>query len=158
MLEIHQRAAWIENEPHVVWHHFLRSRFAGRLPGRGRASELVVAVQTVVQQSEIQAELRGSLEYFLEKGALPVVFDFVGSVQLDSREVILREMHSNGRAVQMRAPAPQSQEQEQDGRIYAGQISENGRVMSLQAVAADGRTPKSKPFHLIHEDTLTELL
>jgi len=158
MLDIHQRAAWIENEPHIEWHHFLRSRFAGRMPGRGSGSELVVAVQTIVQQSEIQAELRGSMEYFPERGALPIVFDFVGSVQLDSREVILREMHSHGQAVQLRAPALQAQDQAQDGRIYAGQISENGRVMSLQAVAADGRTPKSKPFHLIHEETLAELL
>lgn len=157
MLDIHQRAAWIENEPHIEWHHFLRSRFAGGLPGRGGA-ELVVAVQTVVQQSEIQAELRGSMEYFPERGALPVVFDFVGSVQLDNREVILREMHSHGQAVQLRAPALQAQEQAHDGRIYAGQISENGRVMTLQAVAADGRTAQSKPFHLIHEDTLAELL
>jgi hypothetical protein len=153
MLDTYQRAAWIENEPHVAWYDFLVSRFAGHLPGRGGGQELVVAVQTAAQRTELQAEMRGTLEYYLERGALPVVFDFVGSLQLDTREVILRELPANTLAVQLQAPAPS----ELEGRFYAGQISENGRVMSLQAVAADGRTAKSKPFHLIHEGTLSEL-
>jgi len=55
-----------------------------RNPNTGHAfgcdAETVVAVQTVVQQSEIQAELRGSMEYFPEP-----IFSRTISVQAMSR-------------------------------------------------------------------------
>jgi hypothetical protein len=137
MLELHQRAAWMANEPTVAWHHFLRSRFAGRLPAREGGAEMAVVVQTVVQQSPTHAELRGCMEY--GPSFSPVVFDFVASLDLETRELVVREPHPN--------PQPE--------RTYSGQFSENGRVMTLHAALPGGRT--SKPIHLIHEATLADL-
>ncbi len=137
MLELHQRAAWIVNEPNVEWHHLLRSRFVGQLPAREGGTGIAVVVQSIVQQSEAQAELRGCMEYFSGR-SLPVVFDFVGSLQIETRELVIRE------------PRPNLPE-----RTYSGQLSENGRVMTLHAHLPEGRT--SKPIHLIHDDTLAEL-
>ena len=125
------------NEPNVAWHHFLRSRFAGRLPAREGGAGVAVVVQAIVQQSETHAELRGCLEYFSDP-SLPVVFEFVASLHVETREISIHEPHPN-----------------QPERTYSGQLSENGRVMTLRAILAEGRT--SKPFHLIHEETLAEL-
>src|SRR5258707_10075674 len=110
MLETHQRAAWIPNGPNIPWHHFIVSRFVGRLPGRDRDAILAVVVHSISQQSETHAELRGVMEYS-SGSSLPVVFEFVGSLLLDSREISMDEMHLN-----------------QPRRHYSGQLSENGRV------------------------------
>jgi hypothetical protein len=136
MLELHQRAAWITNAPNVEWHHFLRSRFVGRLPAREGGADLAVVVQSVVQQSGIHAELRGSMEY--GPSVSPVVFDFVASLDIENREIVIREPHPN-----------------KPERTFSGQFSENGRVMALSTGLPADRT--SKAFHLVHEDTLADL-
>jgi len=137
MLATHQRAAWIPNEPNVAWHHFILSRFVGRLPGRDWDAILAVVVHTISQQSETHAELRGTTEY-ASGSSLPVVFEFAGSLLLDSREISIDELHLN-----------------QPRRNYSGQFSENGRVMALRSRIGGGET--SKEFHLIHEATLARL-
>ena len=137
MLAIHQRAAAIPNNPEIPWHHFIRSRFVGRLPERDRDASLAIAVHTVTQQSETHADLRGVMEYAVGS-SLPVVFEFVGSLLLDTREISVQEQHLN-----------------QPVRNYSGQFSENGRVMTLRLHPADGKP--SKQFHLTHKDTLDML-
>ncbi len=136
MLETHQRAAWLTNEPDVVWHHFLRARFVGQLPAREGGAGFAVVVQTIAQQSESHAELRGSVEYFSDP-SLPVVFEFVGVLQIETRELSIQEAQPN------------------QPRNYAGQFSENGRVLTLRPRDAEQRA--GKPFHLIHEETLAAL-
>jgi hypothetical protein len=138
MLEDHQRAAQIANEPAVAWHHFLRSRFVGRLLAAGGETGFAVAVQAIAQQSEFEAELRGCVEYFSDP-SFPVVFEFVGMLQIETREISIQETPLN------RAP-----------RNYAGQFSENGRVLTLRLLGAERSAAKA--FHLIHEETLTALL
>ena len=125
------------NNPDVLWHHFVRSRFIGRLPDRDREATLVVAVHTITQKDEAHAELRGMMEYAFDS-SLPVLFGFTGSLLLDTREISIQEIHVN-----------------QPGRNYSGQFSENGRVMTLRSLSEKGKT--SKPFHLIQEDTLALL-
>ena len=137
MLELHQRAARIANAPNVAWHHVLRSRFAGPRPAREGGGGLAVVVQSIVQQSDTHAELRGSVEYFSDP-SLPIVFEFVGTLHIETRELSLHEPRPN-----------------QPERIYSGQLSENGRVLTLRVHLAEGRA--AKPFHLIHEGTLAEL-
>ena len=137
MLAIHQRAAWIPNDPGVPWHHFIRSRFIGRLPDRGRDASLAVVVHTVTQQSETHAELRGMMEYTVD-ASLPVLFEFAGSLALDTREISLQEVHLH-----------------QPGRECTGHYSENGRVMTLRLISGGGNP--SKTFSLIHEGTLALL-
>ena len=136
MLETHQRAAWFTNEPDVVWHHFLRSRFIGQLPAREGGAGFAVVVQTIEQQSESHAELRGCVEYF-SGPSLPVVFEFVGILQIETRELSIQEAQPN------------------QPRNYAGQFSENGRVLTLRSRDAEQRA--GKPFQLIHEETLAAL-
>jgi hypothetical protein len=137
MLALHKRAGWIANEPNVAWHHFLRSRFIGRVPDRDRIASLAVVVHTIAQQSESDAVLRGIMERSWD-ASVPVVFEFTGLLHLDARELSIEELHPN-----------------RPGRNYAGQLSENGRVMTLRELLADGGS--SKAFHLIHEGTLALL-
>lgn len=137
MLETHQRAAWITNEPHLAWYHFLQARFAGRLPTREGGTEIATAIHSLIQRSESHAELHGSMEY--GSSISPVIYDFTGSLDLYSREIVIHEPHQN-----------------QPERQYTGQISENGRVMTLHITAPDGRVT-SKPIYLVHEPTLATL-
>jgi hypothetical protein len=136
MLETHQRAAWLTNEPNVAWHHFLRSRFVGRLPARDGGAGFAVIVQAIEQQSAAHAELRGCVEYFSDP-SLPVVFEFMGILQIETREFSIQKAQPN------------------QPRNYSGQFSENGRVLTLRARDAAHRD--GNPFHLIHEETLAAL-
>lgn len=137
MLENHQRAARIENAPNIAWHHFLQSRFLGRLPAREGGAELALVVQSIVQNSPTHAELRGCTEY--GPSISPVIYEFAASLDIEAREIELREPHPH-----------------QPERNYAGQFSENGRVLTMQVVLPGGKT--SKPFYLIHESTLADFL
>lgn len=137
MLDLHKRAGWIANGPDVAWHHFLRSRFVGPPPGRDGAATIAITIHTVAQLSETDAELRGIVEYAWD-ASVPVVFEFTGSLLLDTREIAIEELHPN-----------------QPPRNYAGQLSPNGRVMTLRESLPSGGT--SKAFHLIHEGTLALL-
>lgn len=137
MLAVHQRAAWVQNNPEIQWHHFLQSRFVGLLPDRGRDASLAIVVQAVAQQSENHADLRGVTEYAVG-ASLPVVMEFTGSLMLDTREISVQEQQLN-----------------QPGRIYSGQFSENGRVIAMRFHPPGGKA--SKVFHLIHEETLAML-
>ena len=132
MLELHKRAEWIKNAEGVTWQHFVRSRFVGRRADR--EASMAVVVQTATQQSESHAELRGILEYSTDQ-SLPVVFEFVASVDLHTRELSV---------------------QGSDESRFSGQFSENGRVLRLRSHLAGSKT--SIPFHLIHEDTLEQLI
>jgi hypothetical protein len=125
MLQAHSRAAYVSNEPHVQWYHFLLSRFVESL----HHSTFDVYVKSATQQDEEHVEIRGIVERCFQS-ALPVVYDFVGSVNLATRELAVteaRQLH------------------------YTGQFSENGRVMTLRK---DGT---SKALHLVHEQTLQHL-
>jgi hypothetical protein len=137
MLDLHKRAGWVANDPNVAWHHFLRSRFTGRPPGRDRTASVTVLIHTIAQQSESDAGLRGLIEYTWD-ASVPVVFEFTGSLLPDTRELSIEELHPG-----------------QPGRIYSGQLSENGRVMTLREQLPGGGT--SKAFHLIDEGTLALL-
>jgi hypothetical protein len=64
--------------------------------------------------------------------SLPIVSEFVGVLNLENREISIRQL--------------------QPERNYAGQISENGRVILLREVG------QPKPIHLIHEETLAQLV
>lgn len=131
MIEPHQRAALIPNDPGVSWPHFLSARFVGPLPRSGRAATLAIVVQTIVQQSPEHASLRGLVE-ISSRSSLPVVFEFVGALNLETREISIR--------------------QAQPEKIYGGRISENGRVMTLCEAG------HSKPIPLVHEETLAQLV
>ncbi len=122
------------NSPDVPWHHFLRSQFIGRLPDRDRDATLALLVHAITQQDETHAELRGMMEYSFDS-SLPVLFGFTGSLALDSREISIEEIHVN-----------------QPGQKHSGQFSENGRVLTLRSHSEKGKI--SKPFHLVHAETL----
>jgi hypothetical protein len=64
--------------------------------------------------------------------SLPVVFEFAGILNLETREITIR--------------------QAQPDKTYDGRISENGRVMTLHEAG------RPKPLHLVHEQTLEELI
>lgn len=134
MLELHQRAAFLPTEPPLTWLHFIRARFLGELRERGRTNTVGLTLQSAVQQSETTAEVRGFVEFSTD-GALPVVYDCAGSLDLATRELALEDAKTAG---------------------YEGRFSENGRVISLTRRAPDGA--RSKPFHLIESATLAELL
>lgn len=131
MLEPHQRAALIPNDPGVSWHHFLRSRFASAPPAVAGRTSLAVVVQSLEQRSPFHAEWRGLVE-LASGSSLPVVSEFHGELNLETREFSLQ--------------------QSQPERHYSGQISENGRVMVLQ------QSGQSKAVHLVHDETLAELV
>ncbi len=134
MLELHQRAAFLPTEPPLTWLHFIRARFLGELRERGRTSTVGLTLQSAVQQSETTAEVRGLFEFSAD-GALPVVYDCVGSLNLATRELALEDSKATA---------------------YEGRFSENGRVISLARRTADAA--RSKPFHLIESATLAEFL
>jgi hypothetical protein len=131
MIEPHQRAALIPNDPGASWTQFLRARFVGPLSPAGRDASLAIVVQTIVQQSQEHANLRGLVEVS-SRSSLPVVFEFAGVLNLQTREVSIR--------------------QTQPDKTYDGQLSENGRVMTLREAG------RSKPMHLVHEETLAQLV
>jgi hypothetical protein len=131
MFEPHQRAALMPNQPGVSWHHFLSGRFVGSLPQAGRDASLGIMVQSIEQQSQEHADIRGFLERS-SGSSLPVVSEFVGVLNLESREISIH--------------------QAQPEKIYGGQISENGRVMVLR------ESGHSKAIHLVHEETLARFL
>ena len=131
MIEPHQRAALIPNDPGVSWAHLLRARFVGPFAQAGSGASLAIVVQAVAQRSQEHADLRGLVEVS-SRSSLPVVFEFVGAVNLETREISIR--------------------QAQPDRIYGGHISENGRVMTLREAG------HSKPIHLVHEETLARLV
>jgi hypothetical protein len=112
------------------------SRFTGQAPGAKSDASLALVVQMVSQQSATHAELSGLMEYG-HGSSLPVVFECTGTVDLETRDLSIHEAN-------------------QGERSYVGRFSENGRVISLSSLLATGR--KSKPFHLVHEDTLAQLV
>ena len=134
MLENYQRAALMPNGANVTWHHFLSSRFVGELPGEGDTF-LALQVQRIIQQSATHAEIEGLIEYGSGE-SLPVVVEWNGTVDLETRDISIHESS-------------------QSDKSYVGRFSENGRVFTLCSVSATGR--KSKPLHLIHEGTLAQL-
>jgi hypothetical protein len=129
MLEPHKRAALIPNNPGVAWHEFLSDRFIESSPFAGK--RLAIVVHTIQQQSYEHAELRGLLE-ISSGSSLPVVSGFAGSLNLESREILLQQVNPD--------------------RHFTGQISENGRVITLR------EKEQSKPMHLIHEGTFAQLV
>jgi len=128
MLEPHQRAAVIPNDPGVNWHSFIKSRF---VDASGEDPSLAIVVLNVAQQDQTLANLRGLVELSLG-GSLPVVSEFAGVVNLESREISIHQTQPQG--------------------IYAGQLSGNGRVMVLREAG------QSTPIHLVHEQTLAQLV
>jgi hypothetical protein len=131
MLEPHKRATLIPNEPGVSWHHFLRGRFLGPFPQAGRDASLAILVQSIQQQSQEHAEIRGFTEQ-ASGSSLPVVSEFVGVLNVESREISIHQI--------------------QPEKIFSGQISENGRVIVLR------QSGDSKPVNLVHEETLAQFL
>jgi hypothetical protein len=131
MLEPHQRAALISNEPGVHWHHFLTARFLGLLPHARKNTSLAITVQIIEQQSPIHVVLRGLIELSYEK-ALPVVSEFHAERNLETREISIH--------------------QSQPDKHLSGQFSENGRLLVVREIG------QSKPIHLVHEETLAELV
>jgi hypothetical protein len=131
MIELHQRATLIPNASGVSWTQYLTARFAGPFPQAGRGAELAIVVQTIVQPIQQHAGLCGLVEVS-SRASLPVVYGFTGVVNLETREISIH--------------------QTQPDKIYTGQLSENGRVMTLR------ETGHSKPIHLVHEDTLAQLV
>ena len=67
---------------------------------------------------------------------MPVVFECSGTVDLETGDILIHESNRGEKS-------------------YRGRFSENGRVITLCSVSATGH--KSKPFHLVHEGTLTQL-
>jgi len=85
----------------------------------------------MVQKSLVHSDLKGLIE--LSSGAsLPVIFQFDGVLNLETREISIQQAHPE--------------------KSWAGQISTNGRVMVLQEVG------RAKPIHLVHEETLDQLI
>jgi hypothetical protein len=121
----------IPNEPGVSWPQVLRARFVGPFTQAGRDVSLAVVVQTIVQQSQDHAHLSGLVEVS-SRSSLPVVFEFAGALNLETHEISIH--------------------QTQPDKIYAGQVSENGRVMALREAG------RSKLIHLVHEETLEKLV
>lgn len=134
MLELHQRAAFLPNDPPLTWLHFVRARFLGELRERGRAATVALTFHSAVQQGETLAEVRGVLEFSAD-GALPVIYECTGTLNLATRELSFEDTKAWS---------------------YTGHFSGNGRVISLERRSADGA--RSKPFHLIEAATLAELL
>lgn len=126
MIEPHTRAAYVQNQPTEQWYHFLVARFVGSLK---RAGWFAVLVRGAVQRGPAEAEISGILEQ-ADQTSLPVVLDFVGSVNLETREVVISDSN--------------------EGR-YRGQFSANGRVMTLRK---DGT---GQELRLVHEETLRYL-
>ena len=90
-----------------------------------------VVVQTIVPRSLEHSDLKGMIE--ISSGAsLPVIFAFAGLLNVETREISIQQAH------------PQ--------KSWSGQISTNGRVMQLTEVG------QVKPIHLVHEETLEQLL
>ena len=131
MIEPHQRATLIPNDPGVSWLHVLSARFVGPFLQAGKDASLAIVVQTITPQSLAHAHLRGIVEVS-SRSSLPVVFEFAGVVNMETREISIH--------------------QTQPDKIYGGQVSENGRVMTLR------ETGHSKPMHLVHEETLERLI
>jgi hypothetical protein len=131
MIQPHQRAALIPNDPSVSWTGFLGGRFIGSLTSAGREASLAIVVQAFAHQGPEHAHLRGLVEVS-SRSSLPVVFEFAAVLNLETREISIR--------------------QSQPGKTYEGQISENGRVMTLREPG------RPKPIHLVHEETLAQLL
>jgi hypothetical protein len=131
MLEPHQRAALIPIEPGVHWHHFLDGRFTGPAPHIAKNTSLAVTVQTIEQPSQTNAVLRGLVE-LLAGSSLPVVSEFVAELNLETREISIRQSRPD--------------------RRYLGQFSENGRLLVLR------ENGQPKPIYLVHEETLATLL
>jgi hypothetical protein len=131
MLEPHQRAALIPNEAGQIWHHFLKGRFIGKFPRAGRDMSLAIMVQSIGQQDQIHASLHGLVELYSGE-SLPVVAEFRGELNLETREMALQQL--------------------QPDRHYTGQISENGRVIVIR------ETGEAKPVNLVHEETLGQLM
>ncbi|MEP6668309.1 MAG: hypothetical protein ABJF10_04105 [Chthoniobacter sp.] len=124
MLQPHQRAAQIPNEPGVSWLAFLGGRFVEA------SGDFAVVVQRMAQ-SPTHSDLEGLIE-LSSGGSLPVVYAFTGVLKLEFREISLQQTHPEKR--------------------WDGQLSENGRVMTLHEA---GRT---KAIHLVHEMTLEQFL
>jgi hypothetical protein len=129
MLEPHKRAALIPNDVGVSWHHFLGGRYVG--PFRQADKSLAIVARTIEQQTQEHAELRGLVE-MASGSSLPLVFEFIGALNLETREIVIDQPHS--------------------GMRFSGHISANGRVMVLRE---DGQ---ARPLHLVHEETLAELV
>ena len=107
MIQPHQRAALIPNEPGVSWLSFLGARFVEA------SGELAVAVQNMEQKSQGHFELTGLIE-LSSGGSLPVVYPFTGVLNLETREISIQ--------------------QTQPAKHWSGPLSENGRVMTLLEV------------------------
>jgi len=133
MIQPHQRAALIPNDPGMNWLQFLTGRFVGSTArsAAGPGASLAIVVQAFGQQDLGNAGLRGLVEVSL-RSSLPVVFEFTGALNLETREITIRQI--------------------QPDKIYSGQISENGRVMTLREAG------HPKPIHLVHEETLAQLV
>ncbi|MHA3774579.1 lysozyme inhibitor LprI family protein [Verrucomicrobiota bacterium sgz303538] len=136
MLEDHQRAARMSNEGKATWHNFVRSRFVGQRSDRNGTTSVTIDIQSVSLESSSHAELQGLLEYSADS-ALPVVFEFIGTLDLETREVLI-DNHENN---------PE--------RRYSGRFSENGRVLELRS--REPGKAQAKQLHLIHEATISEL-
>jgi hypothetical protein len=125
MFQPHQRAALIPNGPGVKWPQWLGAPFVQ--PG----GSFAVVVQGLVQRGQEHLDLKGLIE--ISSGAsLPVIFPFDGVLNLETREISIH--------------------QAQPEKSWSGQISANGRVMTLQEAG------QAKPIHLVHEQTLDELI
>jgi len=133
MIQPHQRAALIPNDPGVSWLHFLTGRFVGSTArsAAGPGASLAIVVQAFAQQDLGNAGLRGLVEVS-SRSSLPVVFEFTGALNLETREISIHQTHPEN--------------------TYSGQISENGRVMTLREAG------HPKPIHLVHEETLAQLV
>ena len=88
-------------------------------------------MQSIAPQSEEHAEVRGLLE-LIAGTSLPLVSEFVGVLNLESREISIHDANQ--------------------GRHFSGQISENGRVIVLR------QKSHARPIHLIDEATLQEMI
>jgi hypothetical protein len=130
MLEDHQRAALMPNTANLTWAHFVRARFVAE----DRKTAFAVEILEVALQSPIDATVKGMLEQGA-RGSLPVVYEFLGTLDLESRELTIRD--------------------QADAQSYAGRFSENGRVLTLELTTGGRGT--GRPMHLIHEGTRQEL-
>src|SRR5688500_8066012 len=106
MLQDHERAALMANDANVPWHHFVASRVLGPPERGGRVLNLEVTA--AAQASAAHAQFRGLLEYSTNS-SLPVVLEFLGTIDLENREVRLE-------GAQNTDPA----------HSYVGSFSENG--------------------------------
>ncbi len=125
MLQPHQRAALIPNEPGVHWTQFLGARFAQS------SGSFAVVVQSMLQMSQDHSDLKGMIE-ITSGGSLPVIFSFDGVLNLETREISIQQTHPK--------------------KAWSGQISANGRVLELREAG------QAKAIHLVHEETLAQLL